>query len=113
VAGTAGAHILLSTTPAGTLGSHAPRSLAAGQSVSVSGQLLPADTGRRIDLQWSRNDGPLHHLASVQTLAGGLLPATGWRPQGRGTFSLWASYPAQPGGLIADSTSCPLRFSVR
>ena len=30
-----------------------------------------------------------------------------------GTYELWASYPAQPGGLVADSTSCPLRFTVR
>ncbi len=113
VAGTTGAHILLTTAPGGTPGlPHPPRAIASRQAVQVGGRLLPAQSGRRVVLQWDRGGGALHTLASVTTGAGGVLPATTWRPGRAGVYELWASYPPQPGGLVADTTSCPLRFSV-
>ena len=109
-----GAHILLSSTPQGTVGgAHAPTTVARNGSIAVRGRLLPAIAGRKIVLEWSRGNGPLHPLEAVRTDARGGFAARGWRPSPAGTYDLWASYPAQPGGLVADSTSCPLRFMVR
>lgn len=114
VDGTTGAHILLSTTPQGTPGApFAPRVIGRRQAIAIGGRLLPADGGREIVLQWSRGDGPLRTLATVRTTAGGHFTARAWQPGGPGTYDLWASYPNQPGGLVSDSTSCPLRFTVR
>ncbi len=114
VAGRTGAHILLSTTPQGTPGAPAaPRVVGPHQAIAIGGRLLPADGGRRITLQWARDGAPLRTLATVRTRAGGRFQAGAWKPGAPGTYELWASYPTQPGGLVADSTSCPLRFTVR
>jgi len=113
VSGPTGAHILLSTSPRQAAANpYAPVAVAAGRAITISGRLLPGKPGRRIVLKWDRGGGALHTLTSVQTGAGGQFAATAWRPGGPGTYELWASYPAQPGGLLADSTSCPLRFTV-
>jgi hypothetical protein len=113
VSGTTGAHILLRTKPGhGAGGPYAPAKLGAGRSVQVSGSLLPALAGRRIVLEWARAGGALHTITSVTTRAGGRFGPVSWHPGGHGSYELWASYPAQPGGLVADGTSCPLRFSV-
>jgi hypothetical protein len=112
VSGPTGAHILLATKPrqAGS-DPYAPTAIKAGGTVEVGGRLLPGKAGRRIVLQWSRG-GALHTIAVLHTTASGHLPETAWRPGASGTYELWASYPKQPGGLLADSTSCPLRFAV-
>jgi hypothetical protein len=113
VSGRTGAHILLKTSPAEPQGEpYGPRTVSGGSAIEVSGRLLPAAAGRRIVLQWDRGGGALHTLATVHTSAGGRFGPTRWRPGGAGTYELWASYPAQSGGLVADATSCPLRFSV-
>ena len=114
VSGTTGAHIVLSTTPQGTPGApSAPRAIGSGTAVAIAGRLLPAEGGRRIVLQWSRGSGPLQTLTTVHTDARGRFTARAWRPGAPGTYDLWASYPSQPGGLLADSTACPVRFRVR
>ena len=64
-------------------------------------------------LQWSRGNGTLRTLTTVYTDPRGGFRMRAWRPGAPGTYELWASYPAQPGGLAADTTSCPLRFTVR
>ncbi|MGD0196596.1 MAG: hypothetical protein ABSC56_01635 [Solirubrobacteraceae bacterium] len=113
VSGRTGAHILLSTSPRQSgANPYAPKAIGAGQSVTISGRLLPAQAGRRIVLQWDRGGGALHTIATVTTRAGGRFGPTSWRPAGRGTYELWASYPAQAGDLVADGTSCPLRFAA-
>jgi hypothetical protein len=114
VEGRTGAHILLSTTPQGTPGApYAPRTIARHQAVAIGGRLLPADGGRRIVLQWARGSGALRTLTTVRTDSRGGFTARAWRPGAPGTYELWASYPTQPGGLVRDTTSCPLRFTVR
>jgi hypothetical protein len=113
VAGETGAHILLATAPAQSRATpYAAKRIAAGQAITISGRLLPAKAGRTIVLEWDRGGGALHTLARLTTSSGGRIRATAWRPDGKGTYELWASYPAQPGGLVADGTSCPLRFAV-
>jgi hypothetical protein len=114
VGGHTGVHILLSTTPRGTPGTpYAPREISRGQPVAISGRILPAAAGRLIALQWAHGDGALHPLEQVRTDASGHFTATAWSPGPPGTYDLWASYPKQPGGLAADTTSCPVRFTVR
>jgi hypothetical protein len=114
ISGRTGAHILLRTTPhQGGTDPYAAKSLAAGGSVRVSGSLVPEQPGRRIVLQWARGGGALHTITTVTTGAGGRFGPVSWRPAAHGTYELWASYPSQAGGLVADGTSCPLRFSVR
>jgi len=109
-----GAHILLTTSPQGAPGTPAaPRPIGSHQPVAISGRLLPARGGRRIVLQWARAGGALRTLTTVRTDARGRFTVHPWRPGGPGTYELWASYPAQPGGLLADTTSCPQRFTVR
>jgi hypothetical protein len=109
-----GAHILLRTSPQGTPGTPAaPRPISRHQAVALSGRLLPALGGHRIVLQWARGGGRLQTLTTVRTDARGHFTAPPWRPGAPGTYELWASYPAQPGGLVADTTSCPQRFTVR
>jgi hypothetical protein len=113
VRGRTGAHILLSTTPGQPKSDpYAPKAIGATASVEISGRLLPGQAGRQVVLQWERGDGALYSITTVTTGAGGRFGPTRWRPGGHGTYELWASYPAQPGGLVADSTSCPLRFAV-
>ncbi|MGA2470770.1 MAG: hypothetical protein ABSG64_08785 [Solirubrobacteraceae bacterium] len=109
-----GAHILLHTSPGQPLSTpYAPKTIGTSTVVEISGRLLPAKPGRRIILQWAHAGGSLRQLAVVATNAQGRFAATAWRPGTPGSYELWASYPAQPGGLIADGTSCPLRFTVR
>ena len=113
VSGRTGAHILLHTRPAQTgANPYAAKAIGGGQSVAISGRLLPGKAGRRIVLEWDRGGGALHTIASITTGAGGSFGPTSWRPVRPGTYELWASYPSQPGGLVADGTSCPLRFAV-
>lgn len=112
VRGRTGAHLLLSTSPAGTWGeAKAPRRIRPGQTVRVSGRLLPAIKDRRIDLQVRAGRGRLTTLTAVRTDARGRFSAR-WTPRRPGTYELWARYPRQPGSLAADTTSCPLRFSA-
>jgi hypothetical protein len=107
-------HILLSTDPRGTPGApYAPRKISRDRAVAISGRILPASPGRLIVLQWAHGNGALHRLASVRTGPGGRFSARAWHPRAPGTYDLWARYPVQPGGLAADSTSCPVRFTVR
>jgi hypothetical protein len=105
--GRIGVHILLDTAP------HAPASVARGDAIAISGRILPGRVGRRVVLQWARSGGRLTELATARTRAGGRFTAHAWRPAKPGSYELWASYPAQSGGLVADTTSCPLRFTVR
>jgi hypothetical protein len=107
VAGRIGVHILLDTAP------RAPAGISRGAAIAISGRILPGRSGRRIVLEWARPGGPLIKLASARTRAGGRFTARPWRPAKPGSYELWASYPSQPGGLVADTTSCPLRFTVR
>jgi hypothetical protein len=107
VAGRIGAHILLDTTP------RAPARIAPGAGIAISGRILPGRSGRRIVLEWARSGGALTTLSATRTRAGGRFTAPRWRPAKPGSYELWASYPSQPGGLVADTTSCPLRFTVR
>ena len=114
VHGRTGAHILFSTAPRGTPGApYAPRAIARNQAVAISGRLVPAASGRRIILQWARGTGALRTLTTVHTDPRGAFKAPAWRPGAPGTYELWARYPTQPGGLVPDTTSCPLRFTVR
>jgi hypothetical protein len=114
VAAPTGAHILLSTAPLGASGS-ASRAvvIAKGQPVAIAGRLLPALSGRMIVVQLARGSGALQTLTTVRTDSRGGFSAQPWRPGAAGSYQLWASYPAQPGGLVADTTSCPIRFRVR
>jgi hypothetical protein len=113
VGGRTGVHILLSTNPRGTAGTpSAPQEISRSQRVAISGRILPAVAGRLIVLQWAHGDGTLHPLEEVRTGAGGRFSVTPWSPGPPGTYDLWASYPQQPGGLAADTTSCPVRFTV-
>lgn len=108
-----GAHLLLKTSPAGTYGDGAaPRSIRASGTVRVSGRVLPAIKGKSVKLQWRKGTGALRTATTVRTSAAGRFTAR-LRPPGRGTYELWASYPKQSGILAADSTSCPLRYTVR
>jgi hypothetical protein len=113
VTGKTGAHILLSTSPGQSKSSpYAPKTISGNTVVRIRGRLLPAEPGRRIVLQWAHAGGSLRPLAVLRTGAQGHFGATAWQPRSAGTYELWASYPTQPGGLLADSTSCPLRFTV-
>jgi hypothetical protein len=113
VGGRTGVHILLSTNPRGTPGApYSPREISRSQRVAISGRTLPAVADRLIVLQWAHGDGTLHPLEQVRTDAGGRFTAAPWSPGAPGTYDLWASYPRQPGGLAADTTSCPVRFTV-
>ena len=113
VGGRTGVHILLSTSPRGTPGApYAPREISRSQRVAISGRILPSVAGRLIVLQWAHGDGALHSLEQVRTDANGRFTANPWAPGRPGTYDLWASYPKQPGGLAADTTSCPVRFTV-
>jgi hypothetical protein len=108
-----GAHLLLSETPKATYGDgKAARKIGRRSKVRVSGQLLPKLSGKRVQLQWAKPGGALRTAATAKTRSGGRFSAT-ITPPGRGTYELWASYPSQGGPLAADSTSCPLRYSVR
>jgi hypothetical protein len=107
VGGPIGVHILLGTTP------RAPATMARGAAIAISGRILPGRPGRRIVLEWARSGGSLTKLSMARTRAGGRFTARSWRPAKPGRYELWASYPSQPGGLVADTTSCPLRFTVR
>lgn len=112
--GKIGAHLLLESSPKGAYGDEDTpgRRISRTTPVRVKGQLLPATTGKRVVLQWAKPGKPLKTAARVTTGAGGRFSAT-LRPPGTGNYELWASYPAQPGPLAADSTSCPARFTVR
>jgi hypothetical protein len=113
VSGKTGAHILLSASPGQSKSNpYAPKTIGASTVVRISGRLLPGEPGRRIELEWAHAGGSLKPLAVVHTGAHGRFAATRWQPHSPGTYELWASYPNQPGGLLADSTSCPLRFTV-
>jgi len=113
VTGKIGAHILLSTSPVQSKSNpYAPKTISANTVVRITGRLLPAEPGRRIVLEWAQAGGSLRPLAVVHTGAQGHFRATAWRPRSPGTYELWASYQKHPGGLLADSTSCPLRFTV-
>jgi hypothetical protein len=113
VGGRTGVHILLSTNPRGTPGApYAPRKISRSQRVAISGRILPAVANRLIVLQWAHGDGALHPLEKVRTDSSGRFTAAAWSPGPPGTYDLWASYPKQPGGLAADTTSCPVRFTV-
>jgi hypothetical protein len=113
VSGKTGAHILLNTSPGHSKSNpYAPKTIGANTVVRISGRLLPGEPGRRVVLQWAHAGGSLRPLAVVQTGAQGHFDVTDWQPRSPGTYELWASYPRQPGGLLADGTSCPLRFTV-
>lgn len=113
VRGRIGAHLILSSTPAGTWGeAKAPRTVRRGQAVRISGRLLPATRGRRVDVQVRAGRGKLKTLSAVRTSSRGRFSAR-WTPRRAGTYEIWARYPTQPGSLRADTTSCPLRFRVR
>lgn len=111
--GRLGAHLLLSSSPAGTWGeTGTPRRVRRGQTVRVRGTLLPRTAARRIDLQARAAGGRLRTVDSVRTDRRGRFTAT-WKPSAAGVQELWARYPTQRGGLTADTTSCPLRFQVQ
>lgn len=111
--GRLGAHLILSTRPAGTWGEvKAARKIRRGKTVRVSGRLLPAVKGRRVDLQVRAGGGRLKTFAAVRTDRRGRFAAR-WRPRTAGTYELWARYPKQRGSLTSDTTSCPLRFRVQ
>jgi hypothetical protein len=109
--GRLGAHLLLSTTPRGTTkaGATAKR-VGARTRIAIAGRLLPAKRNRAIVVEWSHPGGRLHTLARARTGAGGRFSVGAWRPPAAGTYELWARYPTQPGGLAADTTSCPVLF---
>jgi hypothetical protein len=108
-----GAHLQLKTTPAGAYGdARAPRTISRTSPVRVSGSLLPALAGKRVQLQWAKSGGRLRTAATVRTTSGGRFSAV-VRPPGTGTYELWAKYPSQDGPLASDTTSCPLRFKAR
>lgn len=109
-----GAHLILSTSPRGADGTDggAPRAIKLSSRVKVSGRLLPALAGKRIQLQWAKSGGTPKTAATVKTRGGGRFNAS-LRPPARGTYELWASYPSQSGPLRSDSTSCPLVYRVR
>ena len=44
-------------------------------------------------------------LRATRTRADGRFAVPRWRPTKPGRYELWASYPSQPGGLVADTTS--------
>lgn len=111
--GRLGAHLILSSKPAGTWGDgSAPRRIRRGKAVRISGRVLPATRGRRVDVQVRAGRGRLKTLSAVRTDARGRFTAR-WTPRRTGTFEIWARYPRQVGSLRADTTSCPLRFLVR
>ncbi|MBO9532869.1 MAG: hypothetical protein J7513_07850 [Solirubrobacteraceae bacterium] len=109
-----GAHLLLSTSPRGSDGTDGgkPRSLKLSSRVKVSGRLLPALAGKRVQLQWAKSGGTPRTAATVKTTRRGRFSAR-LRAPARGTYELWASYPSQAGPLRSDSTSCPIVYRVR
>lgn len=108
------AHLVLTSVPAGAYGSAtSARTVARRTAIVARGRLLPAAGGRQVILEASRNGGMLRTVARVRTDRSGAFRAPAWRPALAGTYELWARYPTQPGGLRADTTSCPLRFRVR
>lgn len=108
-----GAHLLLSTTPAGVHGdARAPRTVGRRTPIVITGRMLPARRGRTVILQSRRGGGRLRTVAKVRTDARGSFRAV-WRLGAPGTYELWARYPRQTGGLTSDRTSCPLRFRAR
>ena len=110
---TLAAHLLLSSSPRGTLGiDGTPRSVSKGRRVRISGRLLPGQSGRKVIVQAGRDGGRLETVATTTTARGGRFAAT-WTPARGGTYDLWARYPRQAGGLQPDTTSCPLTFRVR
>lgn len=113
VGGRTGAHLLLSTTPAGVRGdARSPRTVGRRMPIRITGRLLPARRGRTVILQSRRAGGRLRTVAKVRTDARGRFRAV-WRLGASGTFELWARYPRQAGDLTPDRTSCPLRFRAR
>ncbi|MDQ8045400.1 MAG: hypothetical protein AAGC46_13130 [Solirubrobacteraceae bacterium] len=107
-----GAHLLLKTSPAGVLGDTKPgRKLARGKAVKVSGSVLPAVAGKKVNLQWAKGDGTPRTAVTVKTTKAGRFSAT-VTPPGKGVYGLWATYPKQTGTLAADTTSCPLTYRV-
>lgn len=113
VAGRVGAHLLLSTTPAGVRGeSRSPRAVGRRTAIRIRGRVLPVRHGRTVLLQAGRAGGHPRTVAKARTDAHGAFRTT-WTPGAAGTYELWARYPTQPGGLRADRTSCPLRFRAR
>jgi hypothetical protein len=108
-----GAHLVLTTSPKGTLGDAGPpRVLASGKSVRVSGRLLPAARGKKVELQWAKSGGARRLAKRVTTTSGGRFSAT-LRPPGRGVYELWAKYPSQAGTLVSDTTSCPVAYRAK
>jgi hypothetical protein len=113
VSGRSGAHLLLSTSPAGVRGdTRSPRTVSRRAPIRVTGRLLPARRGRTVLLQAGRAGSRPRTVAKVRTDKHGAFRAV-WRLGTPGTYELWARYPTQPGGLTADRTSCPLRFRAR
>lgn len=108
-----GAHLLLKTTPSGTYGEDggAPKKIARSSRLRVTGSLLPALSGKKVQLQWAKSGGKLRTAATVNTAKGGKFTAS-LRPPGAGTYELWAKYPSQSGALTSDTTSCPLVYRV-
>ncbi len=114
VRGRTGAHLILNTNPSATRGpTQTPRSVRRGEPITIRGRMLPARGRRRVVLQWARHGGALRTLATVRTDARGRFTAPAWRLGAADTYELWARYPQQSGGLVADGTSCPLRFRAR
>lgn len=108
-----GAHLLLTESPKGTYGDgRAAKKISRRTKVRVKGQLLPKLGGKRVQLQWAKPGGVLRTAATVRTTSAGRFSAV-LTPPGRGTYELWAAYPTQAGPLVADTTSCPLRYAVR
>ena len=107
------AHLVLTSSPHGSWSpSAAPRAVSRRTPITVSGRLLPSVAGRNVILEAAHNGGPLRTLFTVHTNARGRFSAPGWLPGVTGTYQVWARYPRQAGSLLADSTSCPLRFRV-
>jgi hypothetical protein len=109
--GRTGVHLLLTTTPrATTTAGAAARRIGKRTRIAIAGQMLPAKRDRAIVIEWSHPGGSHHLIARARTDGRGRFRVGGWQPPAAGTYELWARYPKQSGGLVADRTSCPLRF---
>jgi hypothetical protein len=115
VGGRLAAHVVLGSSPAGTVGpvDRAAKRIGRRTGVRVTGRVLPAVADRRVVLTWTRNGGAAHALATVRTDRRGRFAAPRWAPGRSGDYEVWARYPTQAGSLAGDGTSCPVRFRAR